>query len=79
MVDRPPVHGGVPTVEARSMTQIQQIQWKLEMDYIGHPYYVSRNAIYHALAAELDYETSQHLRASHGMFVPGDYSTVSYP
>jgi hypothetical protein len=49
------------------------------MDYIGHPYYVSGNAIYHALAAELDYETSQHLRASHGMFVPGDYGTYPEP
>ena len=60
-----------------AVTHIQQVLWKLQMDYIGHPYYVSGNAIYHALAAEVDFETSQHLRASHGIFVPGDYGT--YP
>lgn len=59
------------------MTQIQQLLWELEMDYIGHPYYVSGNAIFHALAAELDYEVSRHLSASHGIFVPGEYGT--YP
>lgn len=55
------------------MTWIQQVLWKLEMDYIGHPYYVSGNAIYHALAPKLPYETSKQIRASHGMFVPGEF------
>jgi hypothetical protein len=64
-------------VEDVAVTQIQQILWELEMDYIGHPYYVSGNAIFHALAADLDYEVSRHLRASHGMFAPGEYGT--YP
>lgn len=59
------------------MTRIQQVLWKLKMDYIGHPYYVSGNAIYHALAAELEYAVSQQLHASHGIFVPGDFGT--YP
>nr|WP_235169228.1 hypothetical protein [Halobacterium salinarum] len=31
------------------MTAIQQVLWELWMDYIGHPYYVSGNAILHAL------------------------------
>ena len=31
------------------MTRIQQVHWELDMDYLGHPYYVSGNAIYHAL------------------------------
>ena len=59
------------------MTKIQQVVWELRMDYIGNPYYVSGNAIYHALAAELEYETSQHIKASHGIFTPGEYGT--YP
>lgn len=59
------------------VTRIQQVLWKLKMDYIGHPYYVSGNAVYHALAAELEYAVSQWLHVSHGIFVPGDFGT--YP
>lgn len=47
------------------------------MDYIGHPYYVSGNAIYHGIAAAADGEVSRGLHASHGICVPGDYGT--YP
>jgi len=43
------------------------------MDYIGHPYYVSGNAILHALGQHLPHEVHQHLHASHGMFVPGQF------
>ena len=57
------------------MTTIQQVHWKLEMDYIGHPYYVSGNAICHALGHRLPSAVRQTLRASHGMFVPGQYGT----
>ena len=57
------------------MSRIQQVLWKLRMDYIGHPYYVSGNAVFHALAAELDFETSRHIHASHGIFVPGEFGT----
>lgn len=60
-----------------AVTRIQQLLWVLEIDYIGHPYYVSGNAIFHALAAELEYEVSRDLHASHGVFVPGEYGT--YP
>lgn len=59
------------------MTRIQQVLWELEMDYIGHPYHVSGNAIYHAIAAQLDDKRSHQIQASHGMFVPGDYG--AYP
>lgn len=55
------------------MTQIQQVQWELNMDYIGHPYYVSGNAILHALGQQLPYDTHRHLHASHGVFVPGQF------
>ncbi|QLD90204.1 hypothetical protein HWV07_14645 [Natronomonas salina] len=57
------------------MTCIQQIHWELEMDYIGHPYYVSGNAILHALGQQLPRDVHQHLHASHGMFVPGQFGT----
>nr|WP_246279774.1 hypothetical protein [Natronomonas salina] len=45
------------------------------MDYIGHPYYVSGNAILHALGQQLPRDVHQHLHASHGMFVPGQFGT----
>jgi len=51
----------------------QQLLYELEADYVGHPYYVSGNAILHALAPELDIETQQSLSFSHGMFVPGAF------
>jgi len=55
------------------MTQIQQVLWELRMDYIGHPYYVSGNAILHALGQNLDINTHATLSASHGVFVPGQF------
>lgn len=59
------------------MSRIQQVQWELEMDYLGHPYYVSGNAIYHALGMQLDPDVHQAINASHGIFVPGQYGTFS--
>jgi len=53
--------------------QIQQVLWELRMDYIGHPYYVSGNAILHALGHHLDPETHAAMSASHGVFVPGQF------
>lgn len=55
------------------MTWIQQVLWELQMDYIGHPYYVSGNAILHALGRQLPQDVHQQLEASHGMFVPGQF------
>ena len=57
------------------MTRIQQVHWELEMDYIGHPYYVSGNAILHALGQQLSRDVHRHLNASHGVFVPGQFGT----
>ena len=57
------------------MTAIQQVLWELRIDYIGHPYYVSGNAILHALGQHLDPETHETLSASHGVFVPGQFGT----
>ena len=57
------------------MTKIQQVLWELRMDYIGHPYYVSGNAILHALGQHLDQEIHAKLSASHGVFVPGQFGT----
>ncbi len=57
------------------MTVIQQVLWELRMDYIGHPYYVSGNAILHALGQHLDLGTHAALSASHGVFVPGQFGT----
>lgn len=55
------------------MTVIQQVLWELEMDYLGHPYYVTGNAVYHALGRRLAPDRHQHLNASHGLFVPGQF------
>lgn len=47
------------------------------MDYLGHPYYVTGNAIYHALGQVLPCEQQQTIHASHGIFAPGNFG--SYP
>jgi len=52
---------------------IQRVVFELEMDYAGHPYYVSGNAILHAMADRLDYETQRALGVSHGIFAPGQF------
>lgn len=59
------------------MTTIQQVVFELEMDYAGHPYYVSGNAILHALADNLSYQDQRDLRVSHGMLAPGQFG--KYP
>lgn len=62
-------------MESPLVTCIQQVHWELEMDYLGHPYYVSGNAIYHALGRRLDRAFHRRLSVSHGMFVPGEFGT----
>lgn len=59
------------------MTTIQQVMFRVEMDYIGHPYYVSGNAILHAIAPKLSYEQQRQLSVSHGIFTPGQFG--KYP
>jgi len=58
------------------VTRLQQVLWELQMDYIGHPYYVSGNAILNALGAQLAPDTHRGLAASHGVFVPGQFGTL---
>jgi len=55
------------------MTRLQQVHWALTMDYLGHPYYVSGNAILHALGQQLSPDVHRRLNASHGIFVPGQF------
>ncbi|MFC7135265.1 MULTISPECIES: hypothetical protein [Salinibaculum] len=55
------------------MTRIQQVCWELQTDYLGHPYYVSGNAIYHALTKTLSGERQSAIHASHGVFTPGQF------
>jgi hypothetical protein len=59
------------------MTRIQQVLFKLESDYLGHPYFVTGSALYNALARRVDAQTRQALHVSHGQFVPGEYG--EYP
>ena len=59
------------------MTTLQQVVFEFDMDYAGHPYYVSGNAILHALAPDLSYEQQQALRVSHGVFAPAQFG--KYP
>jgi len=60
-------------MEGSTVTHLQQILWELEIDYLGHPYYVTGNAIYHALDQQLSHERRTSIHASHGIFVPGQF------
>lgn len=53
----------------------QDVILEMEADYAGHPYYVTGNAILHALAhsGAIDADTQQALRISHGVFCPSAY------
>ncbi|MDS0276577.1 hypothetical protein NDI85_02120 [Halomicroarcula sp. S1AR25-4] len=55
------------------MTRIQQVLFELETDYQGHPYHVTGNALYNALARRVDARTRKQLHVSHGVFVPAEY------
>lgn len=57
------------------MTRIQQVHWELTMDYLGHPYYVPGTVIYNVLGMQLENNVYQHINASHGLFVPGQFGT----
>ncbi|WP_144925182.1 hypothetical protein [Halorubrum salsamenti] len=59
------------------MTRIQQVLFELEAPYTGHPYFVSGNALFNAVAPHVDDETRRELRVSHGVFVPEEYG--EYP
>ncbi|MFC6874202.1 hypothetical protein [Halobellus marinus] len=57
------------------MTLVQQVLFAVEIPYYGHPYFVTGNALYHAIARRADDQTRQHLHVSHGQFVPGEYAS----
>ena len=59
------------------MTRLQQILFELESPYYGHPYFVSGNAVFNAVARRVGAATRGALHVSHGVFLPGEYG--EYP
>ncbi|WP_138006997.1 hypothetical protein [Halalkalirubrum salinum] len=59
------------------MSRIQQVLFQLDAEYYGHPYYVTGNALYNAIAQRVESATRRALCVSHGVFLPGEYG--SYP
>lgn len=59
------------------MTRIQQVLFKMESGYVGHPYFVSGHALYQAVARRVGEATRRGLCVSHGVFVPGEHG--AYP
>jgi len=59
------------------VTRIQQVLFELETEYYGHPYHVTGNALYQAIAQRVAAATRRVLCVSHGVFLPGEYG--SYP
>ena len=55
------------------MTRIQQVLFELEAQYLGHPYFVTGNAVFNAVARRVDAATRRSLHVSHGVFLPGEY------
>ncbi|MFC4540815.1 hypothetical protein ACFO5R_02590 [Halosolutus amylolyticus] len=55
------------------MTVVQQVLFELEAQYFGHPYAVSGNALFNAIARRMDSGDARALHVSHGVFVPGEY------
>jgi hypothetical protein len=57
------------------VTRIQQVLFELETAYQGHPYYVTGNALYQAVAQRVDERMRRALCVSHGVFVPKAYGS----
>lgn len=55
------------------VTVVQQVLFEVESPYFGHPYFVSGNAVFNAVASRVDERTRRSLHVSHGVFVPGEY------
>ncbi|WP_459890102.1 hypothetical protein [Halostagnicola bangensis] len=49
----------------------------MNVSYLGHPYFVTGNALFNAIARRVDERTRRALHVSHGVFVPGEYG--EYP
>ncbi len=59
------------------MTVVQQVLFEMDGSYLGHPYFVTGNALYNAIARRVDGRARRALHVSHGVFVPGEYG--EYP
>ena len=59
------------------MTVVQQVLFELDGSYLGHPYFVTGNALFNSIARRVDGRTRRALQVSHGVFVPGEYG--EYP
>lgn len=59
------------------MTAVQQVLFEMDGSYLGHPYFVTGNALFNAIARRVDERTRRALHVSHGVFVPGEYG--EYP
>jgi len=57
------------------VTVVQQVLFELESPYYGHPYFVTGNALFNAVASRVDERTRRSLHVSHGVFVPGEYGS----
>jgi len=57
------------------VTRIQQVLFELETGYLGHPYFVTGNALYQALAQRVDESMRRGLCVSNGVFLPKAYGT----
>lgn len=54
-----------------AMRMLQEVLWKLESGYMGHPYYVPGHALWTALVRQFDEKTGDGIHVSNGVFVPG--------
>ena len=59
------------------MTVVQQVLFEMDGSYLGHPYFVTGNALFNSIARRVDGRTRRALHVSHGVFVPGEYG--EYP
>ena len=59
------------------MTVVQQVLFEVESPYYGHPYFVSGNAVFNAVASRVDERARRSLHVSHGVFLPSEYG--EYP
>lgn len=59
------------------MTVVQQVLFELDGSYLGHPYFVTGNALFNSIARRVDGRARRALHVSHGVFVAGEYG--EYP
>nr|WP_231990874.1 hypothetical protein [Natronobacterium gregoryi] len=67
----------VPIEEVVCVTRLQQVLFELDGQYLGHPYFVTGNALFNTIARRVDEQVARALNVSHGVFVPGEYG--EYP